>query len=125
MAELVIRGERFACGAVHPWAAMKLAKSQKGDELSQVAGLYDFIMSIIVNAEERTRFEVYMDANADLSQEELDEALGNWMVEHSGRPLGLPSSSSSGSTTNGASSSPVSSSPAMESEEDTSWRDGL
>lgn len=117
MAELVIRGERFAAeDDPGPWPLMKLAKSQQqGDNMAIMAGMYDFVLGILTKGE-RQRFIAFMD-EAYVSQDELNDAVGTLIQEQNGRPLEQLSSSSNGSIPNGGASRAVSSWQGTEEEE--------
>lgn len=111
MPELVIGEERFACRErIDEWALMKLAKSQQGgDTMQSLAGMYDFINSIVVKGE-RHRLDAYM-SSGDVEPGALSEAIGTLVTEYAGRPTERPSSSPTGSPSTGASSKAASSSP--------------
>lgn len=83
---LVLRDQRFeARETLGAWGLMKLAKSQtSGDEMEQLAGLHDFILSELM-PEERERFETYMDA-AEIGLDEISAALRDLVAAHATPP---------------------------------------
>ena len=112
MPELVIGEERFAVRErIDEWTLMKLAKSQQGgDTMQSLAGMYDFINSMVAK-EDRARLDEYL-SSGDVEPGALNEAIGALVTEYTGRPTERPSSSPGGSTTTEASSRADSPSPA-------------
>ncbi len=106
---LTVREESFGARETLPaWALMKLAKSQNsGDAMQQVAGLHDFLLSVLQD-DERERFEGFMEAHPDATFEELEAAVGGLMQSYAARPTGRPSPSPAGPTSSGGESRVVS-----------------
>lgn len=85
-------GQFLAAPVVPRWAFMKMAVSaKKGDELGQMAALYDLTLALI-QKDERNRFDEYM-ADHDDAFENLQDAVNTLCEEITSRPLGPPSSS--------------------------------
>ena len=99
MAELVIGAERFAVrDRIDEWTLMKLAKSQQGgDTMRALAGMYDFINSM-VRPDDRERLDSFL-SDEELEPGVLSDAIGTLVQEMAGRPTERSSSSPGGGPT--------------------------
>jgi hypothetical protein len=104
---LRVAGEEFECVAWVPqWSLMRLAKAMSSDEMTGLAGMYDFLQ-VLVLPKEWARFDAYM-STLDLERSDLDNAIGDVLVEMGGRGKGSADSSGSSS---GGSPSPATPAP--------------
>lgn len=99
---LRVGGEEFECVAWVPqWSLMRLAKAMStNDEMLGLAGMYDFLSTLVLPAE-WARFDAFM-STLDLERSDLDNAIGDVLVEMGGRgkaSAGSSSPSLGGSTT--------------------------
>jgi hypothetical protein len=101
---LRVSGEEFECVAWVPqWSLMRLAKAMStNDEMLGLAGMYDFL-KVLVLPGEWARFDAFMET-LDLERSDLDNAIGDVLVEMGGR--GKESAGSS-SPSSGGSASPA------------------
>ena len=101
---LRLGGKEFACVQWVPqWHIMRLAKAlSTGDEMDALAGFYDFLQ-VIVQPQEWNRFEAFM-STLDLERSDLDNAIGDVLVEMGGRGK---ASAGSSTPSSGGSSTPV------------------
>jgi hypothetical protein len=99
---LRLGGEAFECVVFVPqWHLMRLAKAlQTNDEMLALAGFYDFL-KVLVLPNEWDRFDAFM-GSLDIERSDLDNAIGDVLVEMGGR--GKESAGSSGPSSDGSSS---------------------
>lgn len=113
MPTLNLAGRALPCrGSLGPGPLMKLAKAMKGNEMAQLAGMYDFLAAV-VTADARPALEEALDDD-NLDFDQLNEAVGSLMVEYQqddpARPTRRSSPSPSRPTPPGGTSRAVSSS---------------
>jgi hypothetical protein len=120
MADFVLKGETFAArDELKPHYLGRVGSAmQKGDAMKMLGAWYDFMMAVVL-PHDRGRFEAFLD-DEDVTQKELDEAIGTYIQTVTGRPLEQPSSSAPGSTSTGLPTRVVSLAPVTDpGEEET------
>lgn len=87
---LSVGGSSFKCADnFSNWRLMKLASAMKsGDDMRAMGEMHDFIV-YLVHPEERDRLDAHLSA-VDVDPAELENAIGDALVEMAGRGKALP-----------------------------------
>lgn len=114
MPTLHLGGKSMACrSSLGAGQLMRLAKAMKGDDQTQLAGMYDFL-TLIVTADDRAVLDAVLE-DESLGFDDVNEAVGNLMVEYQeqqpARPTKRSSPSPSRRTPSGGTSRADSSQP--------------
>ena len=97
---LEVAGRAWPCRKSLPmWRLMKLARDmQDGDQMKNIAGMYDFTMAIVLPGH-RQDMDEYL-SEVDMDPKEFSEAIGNVMQALAGRPKDSGTASASSSSPN-------------------------
>jgi hypothetical protein len=81
---LTLAGKTFRCVPFVPqWHLMKLAASMTKDDMTALAGMYEFLRSLIL-PEDWSAFDAHM-GTLDIEKDQLDNAIGDTLVQMAGR----------------------------------------